>query len=115
MRGDAVGACLDRGERGAHRIGPVAAPRVTQGRNMINVNAEAQRRRIWHGADSLEFGGVCLIPRSRKAASRRMSGRIMASWFERAQGRLLTTRKHHYPLTRSTRATTAFARSCAII
>ena len=31
MRGDAVGAGLDRGQRGAHRIRPLAAPRVAQG------------------------------------------------------------------------------------
>ena len=44
MRGDAVGAGLDRGQRGAHRIRPFAAPRVAQGGDVIDIDAEAQRR-----------------------------------------------------------------------
>src|SRR5579883_701713 len=44
MRGDAVGACLDREQRGANRIGALAAPRVTQGGDVIDIDAEAQRK-----------------------------------------------------------------------
>ena len=43
MRGDAVGAGLDRGQRGAHRIRPLAAPRVAQGRDVIDIDAETER------------------------------------------------------------------------
>ena len=48
MRGDAVGAGLDRGQRRAHRIGPLAAPRVAQGGDVIDIDAEAQRRSVGH-------------------------------------------------------------------
>ena len=44
MRGDAVGACLDRRERGPHRIRPFAAPCVTQGGDVVDIDAEAERR-----------------------------------------------------------------------
>jgi len=44
-------------------------------------------------ADSLELV-LDLILRSREAASRRMGGCIMASWFETAQERLLTMRSN---------------------
>jgi hypothetical protein len=39
MRGDAVGAGLDCDLRGAYGIGPLPAPRVAQGRDMIDVDA----------------------------------------------------------------------------
>ena len=49
MRGDAVGAGLDRDQRGAHRIGMSAAARVAQGRDVVDVDAKAQRRSgQWH-------------------------------------------------------------------
>ena len=41
MRGDAVGAGLDRSQRGAHRVRPLTAPRVAQGCDVIDVDAEA--------------------------------------------------------------------------
>ena len=44
MRGDAVGAGLDRELRGAHRIGMAAAARIADGRDMIDVDAETQER-----------------------------------------------------------------------
>ena len=43
MRGDAVGAGLDRRERGAHRIRPLAAPCIAQGSDVIDIDAKAQR------------------------------------------------------------------------
>ena len=46
MRGDAVGAGLDRDQRGAHRIGPLARPGVTQGGDVIDIDSEAQRRSL---------------------------------------------------------------------
>ncbi len=48
MRGNAVGARLDRDQRGAHRIGMAPAPRVAQGGDVIDVDSEAQRR-MGHG------------------------------------------------------------------
>ena len=47
MRGDAIGACLNGGERRAHRVRSRAAPCVAQGRHMVDVDAEpdAGRRR----------------------------------------------------------------------
>ena len=41
MRGDAVGAGGDRDLGGVHRIGMPAAARVAHGRDMIDVDAEA--------------------------------------------------------------------------
>ena len=51
MRRDAVGAGLDRGERAAHGIGPRAAARIPQGRDMIDIDAEADATglRAHHG------------------------------------------------------------------
>jgi hypothetical protein len=46
MRGDAVGARLDRGQRGAHRIRPLACPRVAKGCDVIDIDAEAERKRF---------------------------------------------------------------------
>ena len=43
MRGDAVGAGLDRQQRGAHGIGNRAAARVAHGRDMVDVDAQPQR------------------------------------------------------------------------
>ena len=44
MGGDAVGAGLGRGERGAHRIGMVAAARVPDRRDMVDIDPEAEGR-----------------------------------------------------------------------
>jgi len=41
MRGDAVGAGGDRRQRRAHRIRPLASPRVAQGRDVIDVDSKA--------------------------------------------------------------------------
>ena len=48
MRGDAVGAGLDRGERRAHGIGTRSAARIAQGRDVIDIDAKAQRRSFGH-------------------------------------------------------------------
>ena len=53
MRGDAVGAGLDRGKRRAHRIGIAAAPRVAQGGDVIDIDSETQRRSFGHAGNSL--------------------------------------------------------------
>ena len=49
MRSDAVGAGLDGGKGGANRIGPVTCARIAQGGDVIDVDAEAQRRSFGHG------------------------------------------------------------------
>ena len=41
MRGDAVGAGRDRDLGGLHRIGMLATARVTHGRDVVDVDAEA--------------------------------------------------------------------------
>jgi hypothetical protein len=43
MRGDPVGARIGCRERCPHRIGMLPAPRVTDGGDMIDVDAEAKR------------------------------------------------------------------------
>jgi hypothetical protein len=48
MRGDAVGAGLDRDQRRAHRIGTLARPRIAQGGDVIDIYAEAERRSFGH-------------------------------------------------------------------
>ena len=47
MRGDAVGAGLNGRQRRPHRIRPLAAPCVAQGSDVIDIDAEAERRN-WH-------------------------------------------------------------------
>ena len=42
VRGDAVGACVGGDYRGADRVGMVAAPRVPDGRDVVDIDAEAQ-------------------------------------------------------------------------
>ena len=51
MRGDAVGAGLDRDLRRAHRIGMPAAARIAHGRDVVDVDAEAERRQLAGTAD----------------------------------------------------------------
>ena len=53
MRGDAVGARLDRGQRRAHRIRPLAAPCIAKGCDVIDIYAEAQRRNGHFGTRGL--------------------------------------------------------------
>ena len=45
VRGDAVGAGLGGDVRGAHRIGMVAAARVPDGRDVVDVDAQRERGR----------------------------------------------------------------------
>jgi hypothetical protein len=90
MRGDAVGARLDRGQRGAYRIRPLAASRVAQGRDVIDIYTEAQRRN-GHFLDSQNSVGLSLILRSAKRVSKDEShqpGRMVRD----GASRLLTMR-----------------------
>jgi hypothetical protein len=48
MRRDPVRAGRDRRERGLHGIGMPPAARVADGRDMVDVDAEAQVRRVGH-------------------------------------------------------------------
>jgi hypothetical protein len=48
MRGDAVGAGLDRDLRRAHRIGPLPAPSITQGGDVVDIDAKTQRSSFGH-------------------------------------------------------------------
>ncbi len=48
MRGDAVGAGLDRDLRRLHGVGMAAAARIADGRDVIDVDAEAQMGRRRH-------------------------------------------------------------------
>ncbi len=41
VSGYAVGARLDRDQRGAHRIGIAPGPRVTKGGDVIDIDSEA--------------------------------------------------------------------------
>jgi hypothetical protein len=45
MRGDAIGTGCYGFERRTHGIGVLAAARITQGSDVIDIDAEAQRRR----------------------------------------------------------------------
>src|ERR1700728_4372455 len=52
MRGDPVGAGRDRDLGGPYRIGMPAAARIAHGRDVIDVDAETDRRRSrWHDKD----------------------------------------------------------------
>jgi hypothetical protein len=53
MRGDAVGARLDRDQRRTHRIGMAPAARVADGRDVVNIDAEAEVSGRWHDYDTL--------------------------------------------------------------
>ena len=81
MRGDAVGARLDRGERRAHRIGPRPAPRIAQGGDVVDVYAETQRR-SWHAGIAQSFR-TAILRSGVFAASRRLD-RVSISWLEMA-------------------------------
>src|SRR5258707_15380947 len=48
MCGDAVGARLDRGQRGPYRIRPRAGAGVAQGGDVIDIDSEAERRSFGH-------------------------------------------------------------------
>src|SRR5690348_5372344 len=102
MRGDAVGTGFDRHLRGADGIGPQPAPGISQGRDVIDVNAKAQRR----------YGHDMLFVQHSSCA-----GLTRASIFLEKDGLPGQARQRQidYPLTRSTRATTALARSWAMI
>jgi hypothetical protein len=49
MRRDVVGACFDRNQCRAQRIGMVPSPRIAQRRDVIDVDAEADGKRRGHG------------------------------------------------------------------
>jgi hypothetical protein len=53
MRGDAVGARIDRDQRRAHGIGVSPAARIADGRDMVDIDAEAEVSRRWHDYDVL--------------------------------------------------------------
>ena len=55
VRGDAVGAGFDGQMRGAQRIGMPAAARIADGRDVVDVDAEAQMR-----AATLDFDLVAM-------------------------------------------------------
>ena len=61
MRGDAVGAGLDRDLRRAHRIGMAPAARIADGGDVVDVDAEAQMRSM---SAIYWLIGTCLIHRS---------------------------------------------------
>ncbi len=63
MRGDAVGAGLDRELRRLHRIGMRAAARIADGRNVVDVDAKAQMGNRRHRLDSSM--ARLLMPRGR--------------------------------------------------
>src|SRR4051794_37561670 len=129
MRGDAVGAGLDRDQCSAHRIGTPPRARVAQGCDMVDIDSETQRRSFGHSHLSPEGRG-----RSRSAAQASGEGTLRAPGLA---ARPLTRRASDdarrplpcgerslsvaaprimiYPLTRSTRATTALARNWAIM
>jgi hypothetical protein len=48
MRGNAVGAGLDRDQRRAHRIGALARACVAQGGDVIDIYTETERRGFGH-------------------------------------------------------------------
>jgi hypothetical protein len=48
MRSNAVGACGDRSQRRTHGIGPVAAARIAQRRDVIDIYSKAYRGEIGH-------------------------------------------------------------------
>src|SRR6476620_6333386 len=104
MRRDAVSAGLDREQRRAHRIGITARPRIAEGSDVIDIDAEAQRRSFRHGV---------LADRVTRTTRTACAGPTRASIFlERMESRVKP--ELAYPLTRSTRATTALARNWAI-
>ena len=58
MRRDAVGAGLDRDLRGAYGIGMAAAARVADGRDVVDIDAEAEmggRHLLAAGSSGLQF------------------------------------------------------------
>ena len=55
MRGDAVGAGLDGGQRGAYRIGTRPAARVAQRGDVVDIDTEAQRGKFGHSGLAIEI------------------------------------------------------------
>ncbi len=90
MRGDAVGAGLDRGQRGAHRIRPLAAPRVAQGCDVIDIDSEAQRGNGHFGtrrqsdATSVSTMFLILTERASRTHLRDEGTYCWDAWFETA-------------------------------
>src|SRR5262245_20082189 len=61
MRSDAVGAGLDRDQRGPHRIGMPAAARVTDSRDVIDVDAETDHAFTRSAAATTSFARNCAM------------------------------------------------------
>src|SRR5690348_2618305 len=68
MRGDAVGACRHSQFRCAHRIGMRTAPRIADGRDMVDVHAEAQRPFLHHADQPRARSTELITGVARKAA-----------------------------------------------
>src|SRR5690349_15383198 len=94
VSGDAVGAGLDGGDRGAHRIGPCACARIAQGGDVIDIDAKAQRRSFGHGRTHSKQDDPHPEELAQQA-SRRMRARLWPSWFETREDALLTMRVYH--------------------
>ena len=75
MRGDAVGAGRLRQQRGAHRIGIVAAARIAHGRDMIDIDAEAEG---FHADFPVAFKQVPWLPGFTAGMLRRCGGSLSA-------------------------------------
>src|SRR5580700_4156793 len=101
VRGNTVGARLDRDQRGAHRIGIAPASRVAKGCDVIDVDSKTQRR-TGH-SELAGFRFRLPHPRMNAFAFTRQERRlrrvskdkqgIVASWLKTAQERLLTMRR----------------------
>src|SRR4051794_5966068 len=129
MRGDAGGAGLDRDQCSPHGIGTRARARIAQGSYVIDIDAETQRRSFGHshlsregrgrsrsaarasGEGTLRAPGLAARPLTRRASD---DARRPLPCGERSLS-VAATRIMIYPLTRSTRATTALARNWAIM
>src|SRR5262249_4394983 len=95
MRGDAVGAGLDRGKRGAHRIGARTAPGIAERCDVIDIDAKAQRWSFGHCFDSQPKRWTTPHPEVPRSGVSKDAGPYVASWFETAQERLFTMRVYH--------------------
>src|SRR5712672_1772689 len=110
MRGDAVGARRDRNQRRAHRIGIAARPCITKGGDVIDIDSKTQRSSFRLAESRYKVEGK----RDNRFSC---GGSTRASIFlKRMDCRVKPGNDAlFYPLTRSTRATTALARNWAII
>src|SRR5258705_13869072 len=114
MGGDAVGSGFDRDQCRAHRIGPLACPRVAKGGDVIDIDSEAQRRSFWHTGLADKFRERLGQPECR-APARPAHPSSSSRWIAGSSLVKPSNDELSYPLTRSTRATTSLARNWAII